>query len=406
QLEDLLRKDCRRPVQVVNLGVAGIYTDSIAQNLEGQLDRYRPRLLVVMMGINDPRQLGEPGQSDWLHELRLFKLVQWIVASLGDGRIGDHVLPGDTPEAILARMRAFRDRNPSNPPLLDNNDYLVKVTALLGGLSSADVMRFHRQVLSIYPAHKAAWNQLGLTYRYLGDLRNAVEAHRKAADLETNPNSVWYRTQLALDYAELKDGKSFMEEARKVTRIPGKRKDTPYYQALDALLQGALKMRDYAGFKVLLRREFSENPHNEMLLGYRKNLGHLGIPGAVALVPASPEGFSTATRQNYRLLLETALDRGVSVASMQYPVRDAGVLREMVTAVPPRSSARAFVIDNSWVFNEAVERFGYAKVFLDSFGGDFGHLTMLGNTILAKHAAEEIRSGWPEFKSWCVQRSE
>ncbi|MGZ3706324.1 MAG: GDSL-type esterase/lipase family protein, partial [Bdellovibrionota bacterium] len=269
QLEDLLRKDCRRPVQVVNLGVAGIYTDSIAQNLEGQLDRYRPRLLVVMMGINDPRQLGEPGQSDWLHELRLFKLVQWIVASLGDGRIGDHVLPGDTPEAILARMRAFRDRNPSNPPLLDNNDYLVKVTALLGGLSSADVMRFHRQVLSIYPAHKAAWNQLGLTYRYLGDLRNAVEAHRKAADLETNPNSVWYRTQLALDYAELKDGKSFMEEARKVTRIPGKRKDTPYYQALDALLQGALKMRDYAGFKVLLRREFSENPHNEMLLGYR-----------------------------------------------------------------------------------------------------------------------------------------
>ena len=48
-------------------------------------------------------------------------------------------------------------------------------------------------------------------------------------------------------------------------------------------------------------------------------------------------------------------------------------------------------VDNSALFDDAVETWGFWMVFEDEFAGDFGHMTKLGKQLLARNAASGVR---------------
>ncbi|MCX5794303.1 MAG: tetratricopeptide repeat protein [Elusimicrobia bacterium] len=100
---------------------------------------------------------------------------------------------------------------------------------------------------------------------------------------------------------------------------------------------------------------------------------------------AAGGGVAAMTRENY-LKIKTLLDRrGVALAAVQYPMRSVAPLRDMLAGAP-----EVTFVDNEDSFRQAVAREGYFALFVDNFGGDFGHCTRRGNELLASNIADAV----------------
>ena len=91
------------------------------------------------------------------------------------------------------------------------------------------------------------------------------------------------------------------------------------------------------------------------------------------------------TRANY-LKLRAMLDgRGVTLVCMQYPMRSVAELKKLFE----RPEGLVFV-ENCARFADALRTRSYGELFMDSFGGDFGHATREGNMTIVRELAPAV----------------
>jgi tetratricopeptide (TPR) repeat protein len=90
------------------------------------------------------------------------------------------------------------------------------------------------------------------------------------------------------------------------------------------------------------------------------------------------------TRRHYRQLMETLDTRGIAHVAVQYPMRRIESLQRLLGHDP-----RPHYVDLHFIA-ELVERDGYETYFIDSFAGDFGHMTDLGNVLMAEAIARAL----------------
>ena len=95
--------------------------------------------------------------------------------------------------------------------------------------------------------------------------------------------------------------------------------------------------------------------------------------------------FNPATLHNYNKIKEKALNSGIKLVCVQYPVRSIASLKKLLE---PHHGA--IFVDNESPFKNALRKKGYKKIFRDNFGGDFGHCTWEGNRLLAGNIANVI----------------
>jgi tetratricopeptide (TPR) repeat protein len=90
------------------------------------------------------------------------------------------------------------------------------------------------------------------------------------------------------------------------------------------------------------------------------------------------------TRRNYLELERILRPHGIPMVAVQYPGRDVREVRRLLAADP-----WPIYVDNRF-FADLVEKNGFDTYYTDRFGGDFGHLTGLGNCLLAENIARAI----------------
>lgn len=96
--------------------------------------------------------------------------------------------------------------------------------------------------------------------------------------------------------------------------------------------------------------------------------------------------YSQQTRLNYPRIIDMVVGQGLKMVCVQDPV----------VALEPLKKVLDYRTDVIWVDNEKVFKdrlFGGSKfsdLFVDSFGGEFGHATREGNRILAANIARTI----------------
>ena len=95
--------------------------------------------------------------------------------------------------------------------------------------------------------------------------------------------------------------------------------------------------------------------------------------------------YNPVTQENYRKLRRELRDRSIQLVAVQYPMRPLEPLKQLVGLAP-----EVVFVDNEQTFKRALHGRPYAEIFRDLFAGDFGHLTPLGNRILAENVAEAI----------------
>lgn len=342
-LEDHLGQECPGlRFRVVNGGMAGARAADLLEALPGFLRSGKPRVALTMLGINDLLGHENPGMRVKEPPLRLLRLLAWLRESL------------------------------RRPASLEGAEYYRRVSQPLlnaGDAKAAEAR--HRTTLAENPSHRQALLDLGQLLLFEKRPAEALEEFRRAEALGGDAQ--------------------------------------PLLGELEAL--GALGRSGDALAKakaLLARTDLS-------LAQVRRAWECLGQVGrreamdawvAASAVPARPlweraramdkEGpgraWPRSLEQRYREIVAMLEEGGVAVFSFNYPRQSAAPVRGI--------SPRLRVIDLEAPFHEAVAKEGYARIFYDSFGGNFGHLTARGNQLLAKLVGDALLAEEP-LRSEC-----
>ena len=392
QLEKVLNeRNTGIKFSVINKGIIGASSSSIVTQLEGNLNKYKPDMVTVMMGANDGgehlpyRYTTTLKTVPFLTYFRTYKLVSFlwlhIVAKLKETVIyrpkedKGLTIPTQAEEAFKKAIElnpkdnrasielgwsyrnqgkysqaeeAFKKAIELNP----RNDmaYLFLGWIYLEDDKRAQAEEAFEKAIELNPGNDTAYTSLGRIYRNQGKYSQAEEAFKKA--IELNPRN---------DVAYLFLGWIYLEENNRLQAEESFKKAIELNPKNDKLYAGLA-----VAYKEIGRYESAQECYkkaNDLRLDY----------------------YNPVTRHNYLRLKEILDKKGIKLACVQYPVCSVESLKKIF-----ESREGIIFVDNEKVFKEALKKRSYKEYFTDIFGGDFGHCTYKGNRLLAGNIANVI----------------
>jgi Flp pilus assembly protein TadD len=353
---------------VIDKGIAGIITSFILSRIELYLDRYRPDMVIAMMGINDEGKhivYESPSSSRavlFLRSLRTYKLARllWLHMITKAKEIGLYKTHQDiqsiqTRQSIFAKeienaynenvLKKAIELNPQNYRAYVDLAWLYRRQDRF-----SPAQEYIKKAIELNPQNYRAYLELGRLYRRQHKFSQAEEWFKRA--IELNPRETGFYFELGRLYHE-QDKFSQAEECFKkcLTLDP-----------MSERLYGALSS---------LYEEIGKHAQAQEYYSKAKKLG-LGK-------------YNYITIQNYRKLKEILDKEGVIFVCVQYPMLNIGPLKKIFN-----DQTGIIFVDNEKVFKEAVRRERCKAYFRDMFGGEFGHCTSKGNRLLAENIANII----------------
>lgn len=442
--------------QAVNQGVPGVDSSTLVEKLPEHLSRWKPDVVMVMMGINDGKQafldLGDyEAPSPAVAFLRNFKvyrlfsfyeltrrddwnrdkvrteqaerlgwlqdralktgdaqaLEEWVDALLHGGHREEaaRILDERMAQAPTARVLALRARLHDLAGDGAARDSLLReaterwpqdpdawwALASVGGADRLPTLR--RQAERIPNAR--SWLDLSSAALQEGQLTEAMEAalnavNAGAADAGMLALALALQAQgrqdeageaFYLAVATLRSGTALLAQAR----FQAASKDPE--QAIQTL-RYALEGREPAWPLSLPLSRDPDPGWTQIHLELARLLLEQGRDAEALEVLATVQP-NPLTARNFQALLGQVLPSPGRVVVVQYPMRPLWPLR---LTVPPRPGI--VFVDNEATFQEALDRSGYDALFIDAYGGDFGHCTPEGNALVAANVATAIREAW------------
>jgi len=385
---------------VINKGMSGATTRQLLEMLLWDLDTIDPDVVVAMMGVNDAGRTHawgsvlEPGRGHWYGEWRLYKLYRFLRSGFGRAPSPPRLveaegLPAPRPQAEPT-PRVARP----TPPQEQAMQRVDAVGRLLADERYRLALDAARDLRARYPDFDIP---VVLEARALRRMGRADEADRLVLDgLDAMPGAgAPLYAEAALVLAESGEEDRAIAAAREAVaradpRLP--HEQIHYRLELARLLDRAGR-QDAA---VEVYRDIAEGVRlgddvaYQHLIDYLERIGrpedadsYRRLQRAMRHRYVNPE-----TRRHYVELAALAVERGMTLLAVQYPVRRVDALRRLLV---PHREVR--FVDNSG-FAALVARNGYEAYFIDRFAGDFGHLTELGNCVLATRVAASIALDW------------
>ncbi len=336
QLEEILNeRNIGLNFSVINKGIPGASTSYILNVLEERLNRYKPDMVITMMGVSDDGAVLVDGYRTslriktmlFLEDFRVYKLVKIIWSHIAD------------------KMKEIGIYKPKE-----------KIQNYINNLVSPPYYYTEREetlkkALELNPRSDGVYVRLGWVYRDQGKFTQAEELFKKA--LELNPNSVI--AYVGLEWAYINQGKFTQAEElfkKGIETNPDK-----------ATLYGGLAVVYNEMGKYESAQECYEKANKLRLVEY----------------------YNSITWHNYRKLKEILDKRDIRLVCVQYPMCSIEPLKKIF-----EGEGGVTFVDNERVFKEALKKASYKEYFIDIIGGDFGHLTPKGNRLLAENIANII----------------
>lgn len=393
---------------VINKGRSGIGTSYILEHLQGNLDKYRPDMLITMMGVNDHGlhlpyiNTSSTGKfASLFRSLRLYKLTRllWlhITTKFGKTLLHNEIEGKDfiklKPKGskrhhvnLADSVRQFKDSLRQNVDLTsrDGQAYMYLQIGWFYKTEKeyAEAEKAFQKAAKINPKDNRIYSELGLSYQEWGKYDKAEKAFRKA--IETNPNDQEAYMELARFYqAEEKHSQAeeILNQAAKQNPLAyidlgWHYKDRGRYAQTEEVLNKAMELnprnsRVYGAAAVL----YQEMKKYDIADEYYKKANELRL-----------RHYDSMTSENYRKLRDRLYEKGVRLTCVQYPMRSIESLRSLFKG----QEDDIVFVDNEAIFKDAIKKGGYKEYFRDTFAGDFGHCTDKGNQLLAENIAAVI----------------
>ncbi|MDD5553347.1 MAG: tetratricopeptide repeat protein [Candidatus Omnitrophica bacterium] len=380
---------------VIDKGLAGINTKTILWQLEDNLDKYHPDIVITMMGNNDGGIMyykDIPEMNSWLfRKVRLYRFLRLIYNEVfNTQKTFSGIKDGQTYEEL---GRLYRKQARFN-----------------------EAEMVFKKAVESKPADSKMRTGLGIIYLRQNRILEAEKAFRKAIELEPGnqeayENLCWVLLQRRpADVEEIKRTLEFAPQKDKIYMILSKA-----YQKMGMLTEAEMALknaiqinpknneqwRDLAEIYFKQNRLFEAEAAAKSAL--ECNPGDSNIYGQLAIVYGEmgnhelfkanrekasrlrEEYYSSVTAANYLKIKKIVDKRNIRLICVQYPMLNTESLKKIFEGEPG-----VIFVDNEKTFKDAVGNEGFREYFLDMFAGDFGHCTPKGNGLLAKNIAEVV----------------
>ena len=357
-----------RKFTVMNKGIPAVNSAVILKQLEYNLDKYKPDMVITMIGINDNRSpLLESRKLDFnkvFSRFRLYKLFQFAAEGICNKLLVykaehnmDFLDKSDNYyfnlgqkyryNCLYDEAELFFEKAIQQDP--DNEEIYIELGRLyrMRGpdyKASEDKLK---KAIAINPDNSGAYRQLGATYMRLGRADLAREMLIKS--LQAMPNDYWAGLKLAVMYID-------ESEYEKAQELLIKIKNAYPYQP-----------QSYNILSILYEKISEPDLAKECYLNSQK--------WQIA-------GLSQETVVNYNAIKDIILSRNIKLVCMQYALRNIEALKNVFY-----NQDDIVFIDNDSIFRKAVVEGSYSEYFSDIIAGDFGHCTVKGNQLMARSIA-------------------
>lgn len=392
QLEEILNRKVKKiKFVVINKGIPDTDTGFILSELEQNLNRYSPHVVVVMMGINDSVNMFKHKDvvRDFIKTFRLYKIFKlvWLRLKPGKGLKKAYFESGKyhlerrnyyEAEQLFKKAVRIKPMNPADYVWLgkcyyeqglkdkaeemfekatgsvffDPQDYIDAGWGYfdIGMVSRAE--RMFKKALDIRPDDYGPYVEMAQFYHDAGFFRDAERMYKKALEAAgPKSNDSWPYSAFGWHYFELNRFSDAEVMFRKAMEI--NKRDPEIYLDLAYVKQAQ-------GDKQQAEKYFLESGSGDSRL-------------------------KEFTSRNYSQLKNVVLKRGIKLVCVQYPMRAIEDLKRMFDF-----PLGVVFVDNEKIFKDALRQGKYEDYFVDRFAWDFGHCTRKGNLLLANNIAEAI----------------
>ena len=363
---------------VIDKGLGSTTTTVILSELEANLDKYQPDMVVTMMGIND-------GGSHMPYEATSTSKIILTLRSFKVYKL--------TRLLWLHMVTKFKEKGFYKS--MSNNQTVRSLSSHVPRYSSREMHKqqgFFQQeqafkkAIELDPKNDSGYTRLGGFYRTQWKFVEAEQAFKKAIELNSKNDSAYI--ELGWIY-RIQEKFTESEQAFKKAIELNSKNDSGYIElGWIYINQGKLTESEQ-----MLKHVLDHNPNNDFAIGglatiYRE-IGNNELSEVYAKKADSlrDEYSNPKTINNYRTLKQILDKRKIKLVCMQYPVRNIAPLKKIFREEP---EGNIIFVDNEKIFKDAIRKEGYKEYFKDMFGGDFGHCTDKGNKLLAENIANTI----------------
>ncbi len=354
QLEEILNQRGEGvKFSVINKGVPGTYTLDIAFALEENIEKYRPHMIITMMGVNDGGDYTISSAGLFATRVRFFitsfktyKLAKLLRLHIAENKYIKNMMNGPFDNGPQ-KNTTDSHRAPRN--IEKEEAYISSGFFLMerGEYAQAEVL--FRKAMHMNPGNAVACLGLGESYAQRGHYERAEEII--IGYLEDRPEDISVRAVLSDVYCR-QDKFSEAEEAlQRNLDMAG-----DFFWLYDKMAN----CYEAAGKKEMAERYFRK---------------------ARAIENIQNSGKAWA----YDTVITTAKAKGIEMICAQYALSKAEDLKDILNGhedIP--------IIDNKGIFEKALEEGNYEEYFTDKFASHFGHCTKKGNRLLAENIAKTV----------------
>ena len=372
-LQEKLNKKFPNQYTVYNLGESAVTSSYFKNNIDSILEKYRPNIVISMLGINDTFELSvsktKPSRSllENLYTYRLLTYLQDIFNHNSKRQRGLNLINiGKVNSGVDLLLSSF-NRDPSsltNKNLLFLAEYLnqesrdfknsVKVyDYFLENRSNEDSIRIER----LWP---------------LFELNNEKRITEEVSYFESFDNK-WYPTLGNIYFLAKNDTDKALHYFKNSDFLATQGDQFSSYLNLLTKL-GKHKIAEH-----LILNSKTKGLRNNHSLMVLKQINHRNKQDKLArlIKESERESLKNYTITNTKYIIRKSLQSNAKVFIMQYPMRQISYISEIYG-----DSKSLKYIDNEQSFKKAVSSKGFEAIFSDSFAGDFGHMTKAGHDIL------------------------
>ncbi|MBF0485951.1 MAG: hypothetical protein HQL16_05510 [Candidatus Omnitrophica bacterium] len=420
--------------KVINKGMVSKNTRDILDQLNDNLTRYRPHIVVAMIGVNDtPQTRGAFARQSWTEafgQWRVCKLIFLLKQHLAHRLAGNKNVPTSVKNTFAAPGGLV-------PPDALGEQYYVKINQELRPLQSSMVQVSHWLQTPGIPdatkkelAGKAMFLQekIRQDYKLIGIfhfINKDYPAAQKALEiaLKLNPHD----PSVLFEYARTLRAQKFfpqafmiLEQASAVVpqeplvwmemaetlsdmgKIPEARAIFLKTAGLNPPDQPWLYLQIGSWFK---NNNFLDDAERALETSYQMNTWNLttidlleevyealgradklkNLRAEAARQNKRANNYFPATAENYNEIVKAVHARGAVMVAMQYPLRPISTLKALFP-----SKEKIIFVENRTNFLAALQKGDFSRYFWDNFAGDFGHCSPLGNRMIAENLANVL----------------
>jgi tetratricopeptide (TPR) repeat protein len=353
---------------VINEGIPGIDTQYILARLEDNLNKYKPDMVITMMGAGD-------GEVRVLSEGTLVSKFEIFLANFKIYKLTEQLRLHIATKAKEAKI--YNQKENKKMFIAQLNSPAAKIKSI----PSEEELKIN---LKLNPREDNACVELGKIYIRQWKWPQAEELFKKALELNSRNDGAY----VGLGEGYLHQRKFTQSEDSFKKALELNRHNEHIYTELSWCYK---RQGKFSQAEDLLKRAINLNPKNDLAYGglatlyERMGRSKLAKEYYKKANELRLEYYNPITRSNYQKLKEILDKRGIRLVCVQYPVRSIEPLKKIF-----EDQAGVIFVDNERIFREAVKKEGYKEYFTDMIAGDFGHFTLKCNRLLAENIANVI----------------